>query len=347
MNPVQQVFTDVWINRRAKKSNKGWWTANAPCCVHNGETADKRGRGGLILADDGGASYHCFNCGYKATWHPGWNLTWKVRNLLRWMGADDSVIKKLVFDCLKLKDEVAAHEYKPVKQEHSFKPYPLPDKAKSIYLMLNFYSMSSKNPGVPEVPVELESVVSYAQSRGFTDDELLDMYWTPSKDPARMLKRLIIPFKWEGKTVGYTARHVGAAAPKYYTQIDGNYVYGMDNLPNESEYVIVMEGPIDALMLQGVSPLGNTINAAQADIIESSNRKPVVVPDRGKAGALLVEAAQEYGWAVSFPEWSDADVKDPGEAVQKYGRLWTLWWIYQNIEESTIKINLRKKKYFE
>jgi len=71
----------------------------------------------------------------------------------------------------------------------------------------------------------------------------------------------------------------------------------------------------------------------------------IVVPDRDKSGSKLVERAIELGWGVSLPEWAD-DVKDIGDAVQKYGRIYTLHNIVSLAETSPLKIRLRAKKWF-
>ena len=79
------------------------------------------------------------------------------------------------------------------------------------------------------------------------------------------------------------------------------------------------------------------LNRLQKDII--------VVPDRDKAGSKLVERAIELGWGVSMPEWSQ-EVNDIGDAVDKYGRLYTLYSIANSTETSTLKIRLKAKKWF-
>ena len=58
MNLIQNtILTSLPANR--KKTPSGWISFNAPCCVHNGETADKKKRGGIMASADGTISYHC------------------------------------------------------------------------------------------------------------------------------------------------------------------------------------------------------------------------------------------------------------------------------------------------
>ena len=67
MNLIQStILTSLPAGQ--KKTPSGWISFNAPCCVHNGESQDKKKRGGIMDSADGTISYHCFNCGYKASY---------------------------------------------------------------------------------------------------------------------------------------------------------------------------------------------------------------------------------------------------------------------------------------
>jgi hypothetical protein len=44
---------------KRKQTASGWISFNAPCCPHNGESIDTRGRGGLTANPDGSVSFHC------------------------------------------------------------------------------------------------------------------------------------------------------------------------------------------------------------------------------------------------------------------------------------------------
>ena len=127
----------------------------------------------------------------------------------------------------------------------------------------------------------------------------------------------------------------------------------MDKQRAESKFVIVCEGPFDALSVDGVAVLSNNISEVQADIIDSLARQVIVVPDfdvkpnrQGRlvwSGKQLVDAALEYGWAVSFPIWHET-CKDINEAQVKYGKLFTLKAILAGVETNRLKIELLKKK---
>jgi DNA primase len=151
-----------------------------------------------------------------------------------------------------------------------------------------------------------------------------------------------IPFTYDGKIVGWCARFLDNKAPKYINHTQPGYVFGTE-LQNDSwQCVIVVEGIFDALCIDGLAVMHNTVSDAQARLIRNLGREVIVVPDHDKAGLELIDRAIELGWSVSIPEWP-SDVKDVNDAVVKFGKLATLLTIMQSQETSRIKIELRKK----
>ena len=57
MSIVKEILS-TFLPAKRKQTPSGWISYNAPCCHHNGTSADTRGRGGLISNGDGGLSYH-------------------------------------------------------------------------------------------------------------------------------------------------------------------------------------------------------------------------------------------------------------------------------------------------
>jgi len=115
----------------------------------------------------------------------------------------------------------------------------------------------------------------------------------------------------------------------------------IDKVP--AKFVVVVEGPLDAMAIDGVAVLSNECSEVQADIIDGLAREVIVVPDGDRAGAKLIEAAIEYGWHVSFPIWQET-CKDVSEAVERYGKLFVLKSIIDARETSRLKIELKKKR---
>ena len=106
----QEILTLLPAGR---KSNGKWISFNAVCCEHNGETVDRRRRGGVLPNPDGSLSYHCFNCGFKTGFYPGRPLSFRFRRLLKWMGVDSNTIQRMVMDAMRIREfmpEVQATE---------------------------------------------------------------------------------------------------------------------------------------------------------------------------------------------------------------------------------------------
>jgi hypothetical protein len=347
MNPVTEFILKTWTSgRKTRVSPKGWLHANAVCCTHSGETKDTKGRGGFKVDEmTGGVVWSCFNCGFKTGYEPGKMLFHKTRKLLTWMGANSNDINRMVIEALRIRDTSTFVKTQPKEHEEtSFKPRPLPDGAISFQEWMVWHELKGTN--TDDYAGGLVKAVEYAADRLGDLSQMPDLYWTEDKKSA-MHKRLIIPFTWKGKNVGYTARSfTPVITPKYMMEVDSNYVFGVDRLIAESEFVLVFEGPVDALLMNGLAVLSNSISVEQADIIEGLGKKVILVPDLNRTGIPLINAAIDYGWSVSFPEW-DPDVKDAGEAVQRYGKLFTLKSIISNIVTTKLKIELKKKKLHE
>ena len=325
MSIVSDTITAHLPGKR-KTTPSGWTSFNAPCCHHNGDSADKRGRGGLISEGDT-VSYHCFNCGYKASWQPGRPVSYKLRKLLQWLNCSDDTITKLTFDVMRINEGVEVAERKI--ELPTFETVPLPPDAVKITDIKDFNKFSM-------------AILEYMSSRQLNLDDT-DYYWSPS---LAYRDRLIIPFYYEKRIVGWTARTVAAdKKPKYLTETQPGFVYGLDEQGYNKVFVILCEGQVDAIHVDGCALGGSEINDAQALLLNRLNKDVIVVPDRDKAGSKLVGQALELGWHVSLPDW-DLDINDVGDAVQRYGRLYTLYSIANAAESGTLKIRLKAKKWF-
>lgn len=316
----------TYLPPKRKTTPSGWIGFNAPCCHHNGTSADTRQRGGLISNPDGGVSYHCFNCGFKASWQPGRNLSHKLRKLLRWMGAPDDIVNKVALEVMRENEGVESKAQ--LLQLPTFNTVPLPEDAVKISELV-------------EVNKHAMGVIEYMRSRELYLDDY-EFYWSPSLG---YRDRLVIPFYFEGRIVGWTARKVTDGKPKYLSEQQPGYVFNLDAQTYDKQFVIVCEGPIDAIHIQGCALTGSEIKDQQAMLLNRLSKPVIVVPDRDSAGKKLAQQAMEHNWSVSMPEWH-RDINDVGDAVAKYGRLYTLYSIVTAAEESPLKIKLRMKKWF-
>lgn len=311
-----------------KVTPSGWIKFNAVCCQHNGESVDKKQRGGMKLSDDN-VSYHCFNCGFKTSWAEGRTIGKKFRSFLQWLGVTDDIITKCVFAALRSKEDAEGPQFKQLMPE--FFKRDLPKDSQLISELVK-----------GDIPAKLITVLEYIASRGMYIDDY-DWYWSPA-----MPNRLIVPFYYKNKIVGYTGRAIDDAKPKYLSEQQPGFVFNLDRQTYDKEFVIVCEGPLDAISVDGIAVLSQEITAGQHLLINQLQKRVIVVPDHDSSGKQLVEQAVEFGWSVSFPVWPDdnKDIKDINQAVQEYGRLFVLWNILQHVQDNKLKIQITEKLWF-
>ena len=336
MNLIQNtILTSLPAGR--KKTPSGWISFNAPCCVHNGESADKKKRGGIMTSADGTVSYHCFNCGFKANYVIGRKLNQKMRLFMSYIGIADDTIRKLAIEAMREEESDTKFEKKKFV---TFNKKELPKNTRTLDTWLEKYTTGVLSN------TELKSIdnlLNYLSSRGIGPDWYDFMYSTDKVWD--VYQRLLIPFYWRGDIVGFTGRMFEESnGVKYYTDVWPGYVFNMDAQDWSRKFVLVTEGPFDAITISGVSILGSEINDTQRELIDGLGRQVIVVPDRDAPGEKLINQAIEFGWSVAFPEW-DKTVGDVADAVLKYGRLFTIQSILKTTERSKLKIDLKRKMY--
>jgi hypothetical protein len=309
-----------YLPSKRKHTPSGWISFNAPCCD------DKRQRGGFIINGGDAVSYHCFNCGVKASWQPGRTISQKMNKLMRDLNMPDDVISQLRLEALRLNENSTATVRQVIP---TFDVRALPLDAKPI------------NEWLDDIPEKLVPILEYIAERKMYLD-YYDFQWTPK---IGFSNRLIIPFYKDGVCVGYTARAVNDAKPKYISEQQPGYVFNLDAQHNDRQFVIVCEGPFDAISIDGCALLGAEIKDSQNWLLKQLGKEIILVPDRDHEGPRTVEQAVEFGWSVSMPDWPEG-IKDVNDALIKLGRLATLYLITSAKESNSLKIQLRAKKWF-
>jgi hypothetical protein len=246
------------------------------------------------------------------------------------MNASDDEINKIIFEALKTESpDYKHHEF---VSQITFTEKELPEG-----------SMPLSAWAQEELPQDLESklleVFAYLMDR--ENDPLSNhFYWSPSPG---FDNRVLIPFFFQGRVVGYTARKITEGRPKYVSDQHPFFVFNLDNQQENQQYTLVTEGPFDAIAVNGLGLLGNGIGEQQARLINELGTKPILIPDQDLAGLEAIDAANELGWGVAFPTWDD-DVKDCADAVCRYGRLFVIVDAIMSAQWGNIKIELAKKK---
>ena len=309
---------------KRKATPSGWISFNAVCCHHNGTGHDTRQRGGIMITE--GVSYHCFNCGFKASWQPGRPLSVKFKKLLQWLNVPSDIITKCTFEALRLKDEGSTDNSAITVPKFIDKALPMGSRPIKDWLKSS--------------PEEIVPVLDYIYSRGY-DIDSYNWHWT---DEDGFQNRLIIPFYHQQHIVGYTARLIRDGKIKYISEQQPGYVFNLDSQTYNKKFVLVTEGPLDAICLDGCAVMSNEVGPQQILQLNQLQKEVIVVPDRDEPGIKLVEQAIELGWSVSMPDWPEG-IKDVNDCTRQLGKLYTLWSIVKAKESMPLKIQLRMKKW--
>ena len=309
-----------YLPSKRKHTPSGWISFNAPCCD------DKRQRGGFIVNAGDAVSYHCFNCQFKCSWQPGRPISQKMNKFMRDLNMPDDTISQLRLEALRLNDNsnIVIQSIVPKFDERAL---PIDSEPINSYL---------DNP-----PEKLIPILEYLIGRNLSLEDY-PFYWTPK---VGFSNRVIVPFYKDGACVGYTARAINDAKPKYISEQQPGYVFNLDNQRNR-EFAIVCEGPFDAISIDACALLGAEIKDSQNWLLKQLGKELVLVPDKDHEGPKTVEQAIEFNWSVSMPDWPEG-VKDVNDAVIKLGRLATLYLIVSAKESNALKIRLRAKQWFK
>ncbi len=228
-----------YLPAKRKQTASGWISLNAPCCVHNGESADRRQRGGIKTTDQGW-SYHCFNCGFTASFILGRNLSFKARRLLTWLNVPKEEIERINLESLRHRSVQGILDDRQrtanVVQGIEFEDRELPEE----------FALIDAN-----MPVHYQ----YLRDRCVPEDYPVGMIHGRPDDKFSRRQGVIIPFTYDGRIVGHTRRFFDDHNPRYVHDLQPGYVFGTDLQRPDWQHVIVVEGVFDALSISGLAVL--------------------------------------------------------------------------------------------
>jgi hypothetical protein len=323
------LFVKTKIPQLWRANSSGWMSGNCPVCTMNGQPRpDRKNRGGFHLEENAWV-YHCFNCGFKTGWRQHERISNRAKKLLKAFGADEAELQRMGIALLREEEHSQLLRPQPAPVELFRPKWPevdLPAKTMSI--------VDFQDP----LPENLCAGLAMLDSR-----KLLHWYdWAYSQGDIKYRKRIILPYKHNGKIVGYNARFIGtpsAQIPKYLVTKPPHYVFNLDRQTEHRKVVIVTEGDFDAITVDGVSVGSNSVSNDQAKLINQLNRQVILLPDFDRAGEELLEPAIANGWSVSFPEWM-AECKDANAASQKYGRAFVVKSTMESATDNPTKIRI-------
>ena len=337
MTLLVHQLVEEYLPAKRKQTAKGWIVFNSVCCHHRGHRRDTRSRGNLLLTPDGGMIVNCYNCGFKTGYRNG-DLTGNFENWLRYLGVPHNKIQEAKLEILskKLNGEIETIVLPEVFHTDHFKEIELPNHSQPIEVWAESQEISE----------ELITCMEYLSTRGRAIASGWQYHWTPITR-WNLNKRIIIPFYHNNKIIGWTGRYAGTPpknTPKYFnSDIPQGYLFNnhVINL-QPRKYVLITEGPFDAIAVDGVSPLGSTMNKQQISWLNSTDKEKIIVPDRQQNNQDLINVALEQGWSVSFPEWGEG-IKDAADASKTYGRLYTIASIINSRTHSKLQIEMKRK----
>jgi hypothetical protein len=318
------------------KSSAGWITGNCPACIHNGEVRADQKRRGAFLFEENEFVYKCFNCKFSTRWVQGDYFSFRTRSLLTWFGASSSDIQRLVLLLLADNERSILLNPMPIAQT-IYRPdwveIALPENA------IQISDIADEN--ITTEVVNALHLISDRNLLHWTD-------WAYSSETWKLKKRVILPYRFRGAIVGYSARLTSDVpiAPKYIVSKPPNFVFNLDNQHKNAKYTIVTEGDIDAISIGGVALGTNSASNEQISLISQLRKTVILCPDGDIAGAKLIDTALSAGWHVSFPEWLRY-CKDANEAIIKYGRPFVVASIIKAATNNPTKIQVLSKMLLE
>jgi hypothetical protein len=291
------------------------------------------------MLPDGAVVYNCYNCEYR-TRFDGIHLSLNFEKLLRWCGATSDHLTAIKLELLKNQLEgIDQSQTLEILSQPEFKEMSLPKHSFPI----------EEIAGWDDPPKDYLAVLNYLVDRGDAVSSGYNFYWS-SSHKNDMCNRLILPFYHKDKIVGWTARYAGTppsqSIPRYFnSELQTGYIFNDSAMYRYNrDSVILVEGPFDAIAVDGIASLGSKLSREQIAWIESSGKDVVVLPDRQRKNQGLIDVALEKGWCVSFPEWED-DIKDAADAARRYGRIYTVRSTLASKTRSRLEIGLKRQMF--
>lgn len=345
MNVIQDELSTMLSDYNT--ATDSWIHHNCPACTSFGQPRpDTRGRGNHMYTSTGGLVYNCYNCSASAVWELGSNLSNKMKIILSSFGVSDRDILRLDFLIKEINREGNfSTEYQSSKIHRSVQIYDLPENTKSFSELVLSNNVS---------PSFVDVVNKIGERNPYLLD--LDLYWCPSKEHY-LYNKFILPYYMNNEIVGFTARDkVKNTKFRYYNQVSINTFYNFDLINDPRiKNLFVLEGALDAALMGGVSINNFSMSTDQISVLKQAKengKNIIIVPDRDKDGRNTIQQALDNGFYVSLPDFGTVRengtiryVKDCEEATSKYGRLFTLELLYQNIHKSKFEIEFNGNKW--
>lgn len=290
---------------------------NVRCAVCN----DHSERGGFKFDGDT-TGYSCWNCNSKFKVEEGTGkISKNAKDILEAFGISREDLRELTSSIFLKQTEDKDISLESVTKVKLHTPeVAFPDRCKPL--------LSDGHEGLQE------PILEYLLNRKI--DPLVHTFYF-SLDP-KMLRRVIIPYWRDGKLIYWQARTIDADVKPRYRNCEvakDAVIYGYDQLHSyEVAPLFVTEGVFDAIMVDGISILGSSLNQAKLEILKRTKRRLIFVIDRDQTGGELGKTVLANGWELTFVDIRAADIND---SVVKFGLPYTA---YSLIKNATTKGNM-------
>lgn len=329
--PTLEQVVRQYVPLPPRPNGRGFFPVLCRVCNDHG----KKGKRAGFKFEGSAVGYNCFNCGHTAVFDPTEHTSMpsKMAAVLEAFNIPEVDWRPVLFGALKNKDG-SVKEARP-----TFKDIE-PDEVK---FPPSFYRLTD------------DATDEWAQwaIEYLTEDRGID--WkshpfylvrkTTEPDNTKWYGRLIIPVYKDDKLIFWQGRDLTGLLQKKYMSPDfprEKVMSGFDRIQEYSDTPLyIMEGWFDAYWLNGVAIFGNKMTPEQIKWLNRTNRPKVIIPDRMGDGQILAEQALELGWSVSTPEIGEC--KDINDAVKKYGHLYTVKTVKDNIRsglDASVRVSL-------
>ena len=311
-----------------RTSAKGWAPVLCRVCNDHGKKGIRSG----FKFQPGGFGYNCFNCdasgGFSdnATEMPSDEL----KHILKCFGIPDDFVSELEMIVINNRTDPNSVSKRVMEGART---------SSARVLELPPYFVPLKDEPV-DSPIRVLAELHLEQDRAMTinDYPFYIAKRTDDKESRKWANRLIIPvYNHNGQLIFWQGRDLIGNQQRKYLSADverDGVIYGMDEIQKRTNApLFITEGIFDAWHVRGCATLGRQLTQNMINLLNSSTREKVVIPDRLGDGQDLALQAVRLGWRVSTPDLGQC--KDITEAVVKYGKLYVIKSVMENIHSGT------------
>lgn len=294
----------------SNQTNSGFWTIECAACN------DHSPRAGFKF-ENGEVGYKCFNCKRKFRYVEGETIISNYAiQILEAFGIPKSKVMEVVNGNFFETGEITFEKI-------------IESRQRTLGSIIGSETKLPKNTffiGSDKFPDIQKPIINYLESRKIDPYKIKAMFSLSERHE----NRVIIPIYQHGKLIHWQSRSIlKDVKPRYLTCYDNKNIaiWGLQNSYKHTGPLFITEGIFDASLVDGVAILGSDLSPEKIQILNTINRKKVVVVDYDANGKSLAMAALEAGWEITYAP-SGFDIN---KSVVANGILYTIHTLMRNI----------------